>query len=188
MSKEPLKNPKRRTLTKRLVQDALLEILKTKSIMNVTVRELCDAAGINRTTFYNHYNGVYEVLSEIEENFLTRISAEDALFSNEQELTHHIERLCIHLKENSDIAVLLLENNADPNFSSRLMNVQSESTTWQKTMSRYSDSEKELLIEFVSGGAYKLICRWLKTGCKQTPHQIAVLFSRIIKNGLSLDI
>ena len=54
MPKEELKSPPRRTLTKRLIREALLELLKTKSIQKISVRELCDAAGINRTTFYNH--------------------------------------------------------------------------------------------------------------------------------------
>ena len=103
MAKEPLKSPQRRTLTKRLVQEAMLELLKSRSIQNITVRELCDVAGINRTTFYNHYDGVYEVLSEIEEHFLNQLSEQDKISSEQGSLEQHIESLCQQLKQNRDI-------------------------------------------------------------------------------------
>ena len=51
MPREELKSPQRRTLTKRLIREAMLELLKTKSIQKISVRELGDAAGINARPF-----------------------------------------------------------------------------------------------------------------------------------------
>lgn len=184
MKKEPLKSPQRRTLTRRLIREALLEILQTKSIQNVTVRELCDAAGVNRTTFYNHYDGVYEVLGEIEDGFLEQFHAEEISSDGEYDLEQHMLRLLIWLQQNKSLSLLLLTNNADPNFSVRLMQGKSDSPMWKRIAGGYSAKERVLLVEFISGGAYALVCRWLQSGCKEPPEQIAALLTHVIRNGL----
>lgn len=188
MPKEELKSPQRRTLTKRLIREAMLELLKTKSIQKISVRELCDAAGINRTTFYNHYDGTYEVLVEIEEHFLAQLSSADTISNGADGLERHIEALCLKLKQNADIALLLLTNNADPAFSSKLLKTQGCNDIWQKAGGAYFADKTELLTEFVSGGAYSMVCRWLESGCHQSPKQVAVLLTEVIQNGLKLKI
>lgn len=184
MAKEELRSPQRRTLTKRLIQEAMLTMLKNRSIQDITVRELCDAAGVNRTTFYNHYDGVYEVLGEIEESFLLQLTDEGGFTHGQLDLSQHIERLCEKLQQNKEIALLLLTNNADPNFSSKLMKLQACGPVWSETVGSYSPAEYELLAQFISGGAYAMVCHWLESGCQQTPKQVAALMTKVIQNGI----
>ena len=184
MAKDELKSPQRRTLTKRLIREAMLTLLKTQSIQDITVRELCDAAGVNRTTFYNHYDGVYEVLGEIEENFLLQLADEGGFTHGHLDLPQHIERLCERLQKNKDIALLLLTNNADPNFSSKLMKLHACGPVWSATISSYSPAEYELLAQFIGGGAFAMVCHWLESGCQQTPKQVAALMTKVIQNGI----
>ena len=49
------------------IRQALLTLLKEKPLQNITVRELCQAAGINRGTFYTHYRDIYDLMEQIEE-------------------------------------------------------------------------------------------------------------------------
>ncbi len=184
MEKEELKSPQRRTLTKRLIREALLTMLKTKSIQDITVRELCDTAGVNRTTFYNHYDGVYEVLGEIEENFLLQLTDEGGFTHGLLDLSQHIERLCEKLRQNKDIALLLLTNSADPKFSEKLTRLRACRSVWSETISSYSSAEYELLEQFISGGAFSMVCYWLESGCQQTPKQVAALMTNVIQKGI----
>lgn len=46
--------------TEKSIQRALLAILKTKQLEEITVAELCREAEINRGTFYSHYKDVFE--------------------------------------------------------------------------------------------------------------------------------
>ena len=186
MPKEELKSPQRRTLTKRLIREAMLELLKTKSIQKISVRELCDAAGINRTTFYNHYDGTYEVLAEIEEHFLAQLSAEEVTSGTTIDLARHIELLCDRLQKNREVSLLLLENNADPHFSEKLMAVRSCGTVWKQLGDAYTEDELLLLGDFLSSGAYALVFRWLKSGCRQSPKQVAELLAKTIRYGVTL--
>ena len=51
--------------TKKAIMLSLLELLKTKSIDKVTVKDICDECEINRNTFYYYYKDIYDVLNSI---------------------------------------------------------------------------------------------------------------------------
>ena len=179
-------SPQRRTLTKRLIREAMLELLKKESIQNISVSELCQCAGINRTTFYNHYDGTYEVLAEIEENFLAELSGSGETPGKSGGLAQHIEALCTRLQQNAEVAILLLNNNVDPQFSPKLLSGQGLGGVWQQLGSGYTAEERELLADFLRGGAYAMVCRWLVGGCRQTPRQVAALLAKTIENGVAM--
>lgn len=42
------------------MNEALLELLKSKNLSCISVAEICRKAKVNRSTFYTHYNNVYE--------------------------------------------------------------------------------------------------------------------------------
>lgn len=52
--------------SKRLIKNALSELLQSKDFEEITVTEVVNKAGVNRGTFYAHYNNMTEVLEEIE--------------------------------------------------------------------------------------------------------------------------
>lgn len=124
------------------------------------------------------------MLGEIEDNFLQQLADEGAFTHGQLDLPQHIERLCERLQKNRDIALLLLMNNADPNFSSKLMKLQACGSVWSEAISCYPPADHELLTQFIRGGAYAMICHWLESGCQQTPKQVAVLLTRVIQNGI----
>ncbi len=60
--------------TYKCLMDALLELLKEKSLDDITVNELCEKAIVGRGTFYKHFSDKYEffsfVLGEMFEYYL----------------------------------------------------------------------------------------------------------------------
>ena len=59
------KQNQRVALTKRLLQESLLQLMKEKNIQNISVKELCEASGINRSTFYKHYVDKYALTESL---------------------------------------------------------------------------------------------------------------------------
>lgn len=56
--------------TKKLFKEALKELmLLHDDYMEITVKELCEKAEINRRTFYLHYDYIDDVITEIQEDF-----------------------------------------------------------------------------------------------------------------------
>lgn len=46
-----------------LIRREFLELLRTKPMQSISIKELCTAAGINRGTFYSHYTDIYASFS-----------------------------------------------------------------------------------------------------------------------------
>lgn len=48
--------------TKRILADALKELMKNKPLERISIRELADTANVNRQTFYYHFEDIYDLL------------------------------------------------------------------------------------------------------------------------------
>ena len=58
------KNESKYFNTALLMDEALLILLETKEFEFITIKEICLKAGVNRSTFYLHYQNVNELLVE----------------------------------------------------------------------------------------------------------------------------
>ena len=54
--------------TSLLMNQALIELLNKKDFEFITVKEICKKAGVNRSTFYLHYETLQDLLEECVEN------------------------------------------------------------------------------------------------------------------------
>ena len=52
-------------VSKTMLEGALMRLLREKRVDKVTVYELCQEAGINRTTFYKYYGSPQDLLDQI---------------------------------------------------------------------------------------------------------------------------
>lgn len=59
--------------TKKCIKDAFIELRKTKPIEKITVKELAALASINKATFYSHYNDIYDLSEQMEEETIHSI-------------------------------------------------------------------------------------------------------------------
>ena len=72
------KNESKYFYTAQLMNQALILLLEKKDIEFITVTEITKKAGVNRSTFYLHYENTYELLEEtienLNKNFLSSLS------------------------------------------------------------------------------------------------------------------
>ena len=59
--------------TERQIWGALIALMEEKPLDKIKVTELTQRAGISRSTFYSYYDSVYDVLQDIEDDFLSHI-------------------------------------------------------------------------------------------------------------------
>lgn len=59
--------------TKMLLQNALVDLMLEKAVGKISVKELTQKADVNRSTFYLHYLDIYDMLEQIENEFVETI-------------------------------------------------------------------------------------------------------------------
>ncbi|MCM1084106.1 MAG: hypothetical protein NC393_14790 [Clostridium sp.] len=61
--------------TKNSIINAFLELRAKKEIEKITVKELCEKAMINKSTFYSHYTDIYDLSEFLENQIAAKIIA-----------------------------------------------------------------------------------------------------------------
>ena len=84
MGAEKRKPDRRAAVTRSMIKDAMLELLRREAFDAVSVAELCREAGVGRATFYTHYTGLMDVIDEL---------ADDAIGEAESRSTSSFEQL-----------------------------------------------------------------------------------------------
>ncbi|MCI8573397.1 MAG: TetR/AcrR family transcriptional regulator [Oscillibacter sp.] len=59
--------------SRKLLKESLLELMKHKTFSDISVRDVTDAADMNRGTFYLHYSGTAELLQSLEADLLSEL-------------------------------------------------------------------------------------------------------------------
>ena len=68
------KEDRRVAMTKKMLKDALTEMLSEKDVYHISIRELCQRADVNRTTFYKYYGSQFDLLADMENDLLAFLS------------------------------------------------------------------------------------------------------------------
>jgi len=151
-------------LTKQLLQNALLKLLKITPLHAISIRELCKEAGINRTTFYNHYGSQYDLLGDISQRFLNSIAdrLESADFSDRESVHQRVAMVLEYIAENRELSLLLMNNNIDPGFAERIFSLPKISDLLEAALINCRDERKRTAtISFVIHGSYRLLQDWI---------------------------
>ncbi|MDR2783222.1 MAG: TetR/AcrR family transcriptional regulator [Treponema sp.] len=117
-----VKESRKTRYTRKALQDSLIELMKSKSIVRIAVKEICDLADISRSTFYTHYNNQYDLLKQIEEGTIAYFEAILKKFDkrrNAREITQMVEEIVRNIADNSSSIQVLLSENGDTSFQER---------------------------------------------------------------------
>lgn len=111
-------------MTKSMMKEALLELLEKKPLDKITVKDICESADVNRSTFYSYYESIEQLLLEIEDDALNQLpmypdSPED--YSNERFLSA-LEDFFDYVRENERLFRILIVQRDSSSFNNRLVN------------------------------------------------------------------
>lgn len=173
------KEDRRVRVTKRMLKDALIELLKTKDIYHISIRELCETADVNRTTFYKYYGNQFDLLSDMEDDLIGFISS--TIEKNHTDSEKILTAACRYLEENLEFARLIINNNVDPAFPNRLFSADAVTTSF---VNRYSPETTEEALEYfynyITYGVYRVVCVWLNKENRESPEALAKLINEMV--------
>ena len=180
------KNNQRTRLSKLLFKNALMDLLKEKgSVAKISVRELCDRAELNRSTFYAHYNEPNDLLMEIETELLDATEEHLKKIGEENDAGAHkyILSFLQYIKQNDKQFRTLLIDYADPQYRSRVM---------LHTIIKYVDNlrielPKELeqyIFSYILNGSTGIIIQWIRSDYAVNENEIVNLLFLINQSAL----
>ena len=98
--------------TKKAIINSFLSIRAKKPLEKITVRELCQMAMINKSTFYSHYGDIYELSDSLENEVVMSVidsmDHPEYIVENSWEFTR--ELLFGYLSQDHLIQILFSDN------------------------------------------------------------------------------
>ena len=112
-------------MTKRLMKDALLELLERQELSRISVTAICDAADVHRSTFYKYYHEPEDLLMEIEQDFLNQIPVPPSEYDSQSRRMFLFSNRFFfdYVKENAKAIGILLNKNDNNRFVSRFVDL-----------------------------------------------------------------
>lgn len=189
MAEELKKEDRRVRRTKKLLTQALTELLQKKQINEITVKELTDLADMNRGTFYMYYKDIFDMLEKIEDELFQKLDV-IAQTHEHGDPTQQVKPILLDLfrfiEENQEMCRVLLSPNGDMNFLHRLYEAIRERSLeiWKDQMGSLGEKEFDYRYSFVIFGCAGMIRAWVNRNCQETDMQMAELADRMIRRGI----
>lgn len=175
-------------VTHTLLKEALYKLIQTKSVQDITVKELCYEANINRTTFYAHFQSVKNLIESLESEvwvelivLIKKSEKDNRYFSNQ--IFHDVYQLANHYHELFD---LLLIKNADPEFVEKVYKLGRTAfkVSFDKSLVGKKASSMEYYYISVLNSFIGIMKLWFVENRKETPEQMADITKGIINRGI----
>jgi len=158
--------------TKKAIKKALLELLENENINQITTSQIARKANINRVTLYRHFDDKWNILENIEDDFLAQLIEPHARMrlriQNEQELQNrqHAEELVYFLNvfhENLTLLNILMNNSGDMNFTNKMIKflIKLEQLSHPYLEINVPIAEKELFSYYTISSLIGIIQYWI---------------------------
>ena len=179
------KNNSRARDTRERLKEALLRLLARRDILDVTVSRLCQEAGVNRSTFYSHYDSIGDLMEELEQeigaNLIGRFR--DDNYGWEHPFSPgHLLPILEHIRDNRDFYRVYLsqstaQHRMDWAFGQLL-------ERYVRPLLRGLSVEEEAIayyFAFFRAGFLALIQQWLQNQCQEEPEVILSYVQNLLR-------
>lgn len=164
--------------TKHLLAETLTDMLQNMPIQSVSIKELCERAGINRTTFYYHYGNQYDLLEEISDTFLdsVRQRLSSAEPNSRESVLEMVTLVLSFMEEHIQLSRLLLNNMVDQGFAYRIISL----PEIPDLLSVYRNDEFDPDLQYAAdifavSGSYRLLQLWINDDHRRSAAEEAEL-------------
>ena len=175
-------------ITKRAIKESLIELMQEYPITKISVKMICDAADINRSTFYAHYTDPSDLLKKIEQDVILDLKKHVASirFNDQTEQTVPVVvRVLEYARENAALLKALLGGNGDTSFRNELMYLMQEKMIEEIREDKRLDARITKYVElFVISGVQSLIYKWLEDGCTDDTGKLAEMTTALLLHGV----
>ena len=179
------------------MDQAFLELLEKKDMEYITVKEICESAGVNRSTFYLHYETIGDLLAESvqymnqqfqehmklgAERFVSKIREcplDELYLVTPTYLIPYLE----YIRQNKRLFRTALKNSGslglDKTYNRMMRHV------LLPIMERFQipESDREYMAAFYISGLMAILSEWLKHDCEDSIEHICAIMEQCVMRG-----
>ena len=192
MAKDP--TDRRVARTRAMLQQALLSLIQKKDYEAITIKNICDAANVGRSTFYAHFTSkddlkrsglehLRKLLLEKQKDALARsgdVSDRSLSFS----LT-----MFEHARDHIDLYRALTGGRGGTVTLSTIRKILSDLVRSELAATADKKSAdvipRELVVQYVVGAHMAVLTWWLDGGARLPPQRIDAMFRRLATEGIA---
>lgn len=174
--------------TASLMDEAFLLLLEQKEYDTITVKEICQKAGVNRSTFYLHYETMNDLLEEtvgmINDCFKASLSSVPTDDSSKVVLTSekYLRPYLNFIKENRRAYKVIHQK--DHLFDSQKTFESFYQSIFSPALTHFgvSEKDKKYVFAFYTQGTVAIIGKWLEDNCRD---DIDMIIDLIMKHTMA---
>lgn len=174
-----------------LMNQALIELLNKKDYEFITIKEICKKAGVNRSTFYLHYDNVNDLLCETIENtnkkFLASFTQSDINFAKNITSKDKDDLILVTPEYLLPYLNYIKQNNIVYQVSAKHPNLMQSVKKYDLLKENIlfpifrkfhiKENQQKYVSAYYINGVYAIIDEWIKGDCKD---DIDLILSTII--------
>ncbi|HIW75996.1 MULTISPECIES: TetR/AcrR family transcriptional regulator [Gordonibacter] len=182
-----MKQDHRVRLTKMLLREAFLDLLLEKPVAKITVKELCDKAGVNRATFYAHYRDLFDLHEEIEQDLAHTIMHSLNTTQPGNLFSAFSTAICSIIVEHQRSCQAIFGEFGDPDFPLRVVETLRESSLalWHEERPEVPKDELNRFYTFAANGCLAVVRAWVQNDMQESPETIACFIEKMTTKGLA---
>lgn len=182
--------------TARKMDEALMVLLEKKAFDYITIKEICAEAGVNRSTFYLHYDNTRDLLEEtleyLNEKFNSYFQSNDIETAQKIE-SGSLDELMFITRENLEPYLSFIRDNkkifkavldAPEIYASQSSYERLAELLFFPIMKRFNIPQKEqkYMLLFYIKGIMGIIEEWLRNDCEDSIEFVSGLIIKVILN------
>ena len=178
-----MKDDQRIALTKRLLREGLLRLLGKTDLNKISVTQLCTESGINRATFYRHYEQPRDILNNLKSDIFQEVVAIAEENSSKGDAKKWLEATCCYFYEHADLLRILFQYSTDDEFVMFLNDRFNEQYPELKSKGYFTEVDADTMrlgAYYHAGGIYYILRQWLTEPIHKTPQEVAVLMCHFL--------
>jgi len=169
--------------TMRKITHALVELLKEKSLAEISVKEIITKARISRGTFYLHYKDKNDLIQKLKDNYLDHFFPKIHAALDGQRVDFFLEVLHF-LKGEGELIALLLSTNGSLEVQNDIRKVLQQYGRKYLVKQLKGESltplEEYYFVIYYSNAAFSVMQEWINRGQKETPEEMMKMLDAIV--------
>lgn len=181
------KDNQRARLTRMLMKQAYLELMHQTAPGKITVKDICAAAQLNRSTFYLHYNEPNDILIELEDEAIAQVSEAlmdiSAFEDGAPDAMEYLLGFLRYIQKNDDLFRTFLVENPDPHFRRKLQDCTREIIEQWFAVDLKKEFKEGAYLYLVSG-SMELLAEWIRSNYRMSEKDMGLILFGMCEGGL----